>query len=234
MTNKCIIDIIYTHIYTYNTIYKYDQICTSVCLCVLCLLFWFLVPCLQVGQPNMPPATHLPWKEKSHRPSGIPSLGPSKQFKRVTVDVMTAKTSTVTDRVLDWICRASALLFCRQHFFCFLPCQFQGARANVCRNDTSSCEKTTALWGGSLQSHHQFLATRWNHSMNMQLQRHKGKWLLRNETNFILFRWFLFPLLIIQDHMPLIIASLVAPLGNALLHQTHRQMSHIATNICHT
>ncbi len=198
----------------------------SVCVVSVVLVFGSL----PAGRPTKH-ATCNSSSLKGEKP--LPKRNSKPRAKRVTVDV-TAKTSTVTDRVLNWICRASALLFCRQHFFCFLPCQFQGARANVCRNDTSSCEKTTALWGGSLESHHQFLATRWNHSMNMQLQRHKGKWLLRNETHFILFRWFLFPLLIIQDHMPLIIASLVAPLGNALLHQTHRQMSHIATNICHT
>ena len=97
------------------------------CVCVLCLLFCFLVHCLQVGQPNMPPATHLPWKEKSHHPSGIPSLRAN--GKNWCNDRKTVRP----DRVLTWIRRVSALFFCRQHFFRLLPGQFQGARANICR-----------------------------------------------------------------------------------------------------
>ena len=68
-----------------------------VCVCVLCLLFGFLVHCLQVGQPNMPPATHLPWKEKSHHPSGIPSLRPTAK-----TDVMTTKPLDLTEFWLEF------------------------------------------------------------------------------------------------------------------------------------
>lgn len=68
-----------------------------VCVCVLCLLFCFLVHCLQVGQPNMPPATHLPWKEKNHHPSGIPSLRPTAK-----AHVMTAKPLDLTEFWLEF------------------------------------------------------------------------------------------------------------------------------------
>lgn len=86
-----------------------------------------------------------------------------------------------------------------------------------------------------------FLATRWNHSMNIQLQRHKANgYSEMNQISYL----HLIPMISVSSssshhtrsyvthHCYLLL--LVAAVGNALLHQTHRQMSHIASNICHT
>ena len=130
--------------------------------------------------------------------------------------------------------------------------------ATVCYSNCQTFAKTTALWDESLQvpqvsatemkptriplaNCRYFLATCWNHSMNIQLQKHKANgYSEMNQISYL----HLIPMISVSSssshhtrsyvthHCYLLL--LVAAVSNALLHQTHRQMSHIASNICHT